>query len=171
MNDALEVLVADRTLADLHILMDGLRDRVIVRLVNSDADPLTVIQRAMLEAKPVAALHLMGRGEFGGLRLGGRVINANLLMQRAEEIRSWRSLMHGEGEILIYGCHSGAGITGQALVATLSGLTGCTVAAASGLVGQSRQGGGWTLDVTSRPSPVIELAFRSEARDMYAHAL
>jgi pimeloyl-ACP methyl ester carboxylesterase len=81
------------------------------------------------------AIHLYGHGTQGQQSLGGETISSDsLLAQRA----TWEQLKrfgHDETDLLLYGCKTGAGLDGDALVQSIAQLTGFDVAASDDITG------------------------------------
>ena len=66
------------------------------------------------------------------------------------------------GDLLIYGCHFGAGTTGRLAVQALARATGADVAASDDLTGNAALGGDWDLEVTEGDVAVQPLATLQE---------
>jgi hypothetical protein len=91
-------------------------------------------------------VHLVGHGSEGLIELGASRLNMDVLLQRASEIAGWGDALVDSGDLLLYGCDVAAGTDGEALVTTLSQLTGADVAASIDTTGSALLGGDWDLE-------------------------
>ncbi|MGR3742659.1 MAG: DUF4347 domain-containing protein [Pseudooceanicola nanhaiensis] len=158
------VLIIDASLADLPSLLADAGDHARTRIVGPGEDALRSITEELARG-PAVALHLVGHGAPGRITLGGQVIDAVAIRERAALTQSWAEPLAG-GDILIYGCNSGAGDRGQALIHALSEMTGATVHASGSVIGRTPVGPNWDLDISSRagaalPRPVFSADLRA----------
>src|SRR5436190_3472693 len=150
------VFIDARVAADESVLADlaaqtarGSRLEVIV--VHSRLDGLAQIDAALAGREDIAALHIVSHGDDGRLLLGNGVLDAAALEARAGELSAWRGALTADADILLYGCNTGAGAGGLALVQTLASLTGADVAASDDATGYAARGGDWQLEVRTGP--------------------
>ena len=121
---------------------------VDVLVLEGDADAIATIGRALADASaPYSALHLFGHGEPGALMLGGMSLDLSTLRARASDVAGWSEGLTADADLLLWGCDSGAGDPGRALVEGLAALTGADVAASEDATGGLRFGGDWALEV------------------------
>ncbi|WP_428001218.1 DUF4347 domain-containing protein [Acidovorax sp.] len=93
----------------------------------------------------IGALHVLSHGSHGRLHWGTTVLDAASAAGHADQLRAIGSALADDGDVLLYGCHSGAGRQGAALLRTLSDLFGANVAASTTLTGSPQLGGDWVL--------------------------
>ena len=141
------VLVVDSAVPDIDVILEDAGKRARVRIVRPDEDALAVID-AELSGGPVSALHLVAHGAPGHLALGRHGIDANAVLERSALTAGWAHVLAG-ADILIYGCETGAGPEGARLLDAFARVTGASVFAASGKVGQTGFGPNWDLDAAS----------------------
>jgi Ca2+-binding RTX toxin-like protein len=103
----------------------------------------------------LSAIHLLAHGEPGRIRLGAEVWDSEFVSARADRFAALGASLSEDGGLMLYGCESGKGEPGRALVAALSDATGAAVAASSLPVGHADQGGSWTLDVGVLAAPAL----------------
>jgi Ca2+-binding RTX toxin-like protein len=103
----------------------------------------------------LSAIHLLAHGEPGRIRLGAEVWDSEFVSARADRFTALGASLSEDGGLMLYGCESGKGEPGRALVAALSDATGAAVAASSLPVGHADQGGSWTLDVGVLAAPAL----------------
>ncbi|WP_169732782.1 DUF4347 domain-containing protein [Azospirillum halopraeferens] len=137
-----EILIADAALEDLAYLLERQRDGIRTVLVPRDGDAFAALSGA-LAARP-GAIHLLGHGAPGAVRIGAAAIDSASILDR-----HW-PLAPGT-ELLIHACRTGDGAAGRLFLDRLAAATGATVAASSGPVGDAAQGGSWTLDRATGP--------------------
>ncbi|GKQ59582.1 hypothetical protein QMTAC487_34430 [Sphaerotilus sp. FB-3] len=118
----------------------------------------------------LAALHLVGHGTAGQFSFGGDAIDAGTLARHEAALRAWGQALAENGDLLLYGCDTGAGSQGEALLEALQALTGADVAASTDATGGSAAGADWDLEATrgvietSLAAPVHEALMRWEGR-------
>ncbi len=113
----------------------------------------------------LGAIHLVSHGEPGALVLNGRRTTAADLASRAALLRRLGRALSKNGDILLYGCDTGAGDAGRMLVTRLADFTGADVAASANPTG-ALPGADWKLEITSG---TIETPLAAPAD--YAHTL
>lgn len=94
----------------------------------------------------LTAIHFVGHGENGAFGIGSTTVDAATLSAKAGEISQWGSALTANGDIMIWGCDVAQLPGGQALINSLSSLTGADVAASTDETGASVRGGDWTLE-------------------------
>ncbi|MGR6798829.1 DUF4347 domain-containing protein [Sphaerotilus sulfidivorans] len=118
----------------------------------------------------LAALHLVGHGTAGQFSFGGDAIDAGTLARHEAALRAWGQALAENGDLLLYGCDTGAGAQGEALLEALQSLTGADVAASTDATGGSAAGADWDLEATrgaietTLAAPVHEALMRWEGR-------
>ena len=118
----------------------------------------------------LAALHLVGHGTAGQFSFGGDAIDAGTLARHEDALRAWGRAFAEGGDLLLYGCDTGAGSQGEALLEALQALTGADVAASTDATGGSAAGADWDLEATrgaietTLAAPVHEALMRWEGR-------
>jgi type III secretion system FlhB-like substrate exporter len=147
-----ELVFVDTRSPDLQLLLDDLeaqrqagRDLEVI-LIEQDEDGIAKVSEALAGHHDVAAVHLVGHGSEGLIELGASRLNMDVLLQRASEIAGWGDALVDSGDLLLYGCDVAAGTDGEALVTTLSQLTGADVAASIDTTGSALLGGDWDLE-------------------------
>ncbi|MCX7106243.1 MAG: DUF4347 domain-containing protein [Methylococcales bacterium] len=139
-----EILIADASVKDLSVLLDGIKPSVDVWLLKTGEDAISQIIKAM--AVPgLKTLHLLAHGAPGEISLGGRTLTAT----------DFRSRFDGAAErdldIAFWSCNTGSGDLGQSFVKAVAETTGARVAAADGLVGSAEKGGSWNFNDVVAP--------------------
>ena len=139
-----EILIADASVKDLSVLLDGIKPSVDVWLLKTGEDAISQIIKAM--AVPgLKTLHLLAHGAPGEISLGGRTLTAS----------DFRSRFDGAAErdldIAFWSCNTGSGDLGQSFVKAVAETTGARVAAADGLVGSAEKGGSWNFNDVVAP--------------------
>ncbi len=100
---------------------------------------------------PFAAVHVIAHGRPGALIVGGETLDAAALSAHAAEFASWRRVLAPGADILLYGCGTGRGLEGEALLRGLHAVTGADVAASTTPTGAAARGGDWTLEAHVGP--------------------
>ncbi|MBE9640255.1 DUF4347 domain-containing protein [Salipiger mangrovisoli] len=146
--DKTQIAFIDSGASDLDIISNILKNKCEVVQIGETSDPLQAMADALSTRAPVDTVHVITHGTPGALVFGGRVFDIAVLDHYADTLAALGGALGG-GDILLYGCRTGAGETGRAFVARLAELTGAAVAAAEGPVGAAALGGSWDLSVTS----------------------
>ncbi|MDH6593098.1 hypothetical protein M2165_002987 [Variovorax sp. TBS-050B] len=141
----------DLALPDADQLAASLPAGAEVHFIGADADGVACIAEALRGRSDVGAVHILGHGEAGALRLGATTLTLQSMQsmqgEHRDELVAIASSLSQEADILIYGCDFGAGETGARAVEMLAALTGADVAASSDATGAERFGGDWVLEV------------------------
>lgn len=157
-------------LADLTAQRDAGRALDIL-VVDGEDDPITAISDWLADADTLFdAIHLVGHGEAGELRLGASTIDAALVRARALELAQWSLALGADADLLLYGCEIAAGTAGAELLRALAQLTGADVAASVDATGGDLLGGDWDLEAVTG-SIDTDLAFTTSLRDAWQAVL
>ena len=164
-----EILVLDNAIADRETLLQGLSDDVEVILLDG-GDSLAELADALSGRTDIEALHIVSHGSAGQLLLGGEMVDAEALAAEQNALARIGAALDTDGDILLYGCNTGAGEAGQAFVEQLALATGADVAASNDATGAAAMGGDWELEVRSG---VLDNAapLSREAVERYGHLL
>ncbi len=165
-----ELVFIDSEIADLDQLAVGLIDNAELHIVPLGQDGIEYVSRVLSSRDNLTALHFVTHGSAGSIRLGGTVVDAAMLSARSSEIAHWQAALAIDADILLYGCDTGKGKTGEQFVDTLAALTKRDVAASVDRTGNRSGGANWTLE---RSHGLIEtgLAFSANVLADYAHTL
>ena len=120
-----QILAVDSRISGAQSLAASAKPNTIVVLVDAGQDGMAAISAALQQAGKVDSIQILGHGSEGQMRLGSSSLSATSAdTARASE---WASNLTGSADILIYGCRSGAGESGAALVERLAALTGAEI--------------------------------------------
>ena len=120
-------------------------------ILDSTRDGVEQVTQALANYSSVDSIHLISHGEVGSVELGSTVLNADNLARYSSSLTSWSDSMSNSGDILLYGCSVGGGITGVEFINNLSQLTDADISASNDLTGNNYQGGDWDLEVSTGP--------------------
>jgi hypothetical protein len=144
-----EIVFIEDNVADLDTLVQGMGAGKEVVILDSTLDGLGQIAAALEGRSGIDALHIISHGAAGTLNLGELTLNAASLNANSEVLQAIGSSLTAGGDILLYGCDTGAGSSGASFVEQLAIATGADVAASDDLTGSAALGGDWELEVTS----------------------
>lgn len=153
----LDIVFADNRLDDLPVLLDALPADTEVCLFDGAGDGLAQIAAALDGRAGVDALHVLSHGVPGALQLGTLTLDADQVALHTAPLAAIGRALGAGADVLVYGCHAGAGAAGAALVRALAWATGADVAASAGLTGAAAAGGDWRLDVRHGPVATASL--------------
>ncbi|MFC5358996.1 SwmB domain-containing protein, partial [Azospirillum himalayense] len=141
----LEVAFIDTALDDWQALKAETPAGIEVFLIDSRADGMAAMARALEGRRDIHAIHVLSHGFEGGLQLGSGRFDTGALAQRVEELASIASSLAPDGDILLYGCNVASG-RGADFLTALAEATGANVAASRTPTGAADRGGDWDLD-------------------------
>uniref|UniRef100_UPI0032E0335F SwmB domain-containing protein n=1 Tax=Azospirillum argentinense TaxID=2970906 RepID=UPI0032E0335F len=166
----LEVAFIDTALDDWQALEAGTPAGIEVVLIDSRADGMTTMARALDGRRDIRAIHVISHGFEGGLQLGSGRFDTTALAHRVEELASIASSLAPDGDILLYGCNVAAG-HGPDFLKALGETTGANVAASRTPTGAAERGGDWDLDWVHGAVATESLRFEGYRGIMAAPAL
>lgn len=134
----------DASLSDISTLMAGFDPNAEVILLDPTLNGIRQITQALAGRSNIDSLQIYSHGDAGSLLLGNTLLNETTLDQYRTSLEGWRQALSTNSDILLYGCHTGAGEIGLSFLRKLSQFTGADVAASSDLTGF---GGNWQLEV------------------------
>jgi hypothetical protein len=117
--------------------------------IPAGVDSWEFMAREAEKFRGLGAIHIISHGQPGALVLNGRSYDASALEKRTAQLAQLGRALTKNGDILLYGCDTGAGTEGARLVAMLAAVTGADVAASNNLTGAAAQGGDWIFEVAS----------------------
>jgi hypothetical protein len=94
----------------------------------------------------VDAIHVIGHGQDGEIRLGSAVLDGSSIAQHENALQRIGSALDSDGDILFYGCEVAASQAGRDLIQQIATLTQADIAASSDDTGAAAMGGNWTLE-------------------------
>nr|WP_314355814.1 VCBS domain-containing protein [uncultured Achromobacter sp.] len=146
---ARSVLVIDARVSGAQALANSATPGTKVVVVDAARDGVAAVQAALDALGQVDAIQILGHGTPGQMMLGSSVLSA----QSADTLRTsgWGSHLSANADILLYGCDTGQGQAGAALMATMATLTGADIAASTNDTGSAGQGGDWLLETSTGP--------------------
>ena len=108
----------------------------------------------------IDAIHIIGHGAEGSMRLGSVELNAAALGGRENQLAAIGAALTAQGDILLYGCDIGANARGAELLSRLAQLTHADVAASNDRTGAAARGGDWVLEAVSGSVETAALSLR-----------
>jgi len=149
------VIFIDSRVAGYDELLGALPAGAEVHRIDAGSDGLAQMAAVLAGRSDIGAVHIVSHGAAGEVRLGTTTLTADSIAAHAGELAGIGAALADDGDLLLYGCESGAGTTGAALVAALAQYTGADVAASTDVTGAAALGGNWLLE---RSSGTIEAA-------------
>jgi hypothetical protein len=144
-----EVVVVDPRVADAQILLAGLQPGTQVIKLSAQGDALTQIADALTGPAKTTDVAILGHGSAGEMELGNGILDTTTLASDSAAVQRLAAELGPDSDLLLYGCQTGAGPAGSALVGALALATGAEVAASSDYVGAAALGGSWQMNVTT----------------------
>ncbi|MBZ9944661.1 VCBS domain-containing protein [Mesorhizobium sp. BR1-1-13] len=163
-----EIVFVDGRLPDIQSFTPRAGAEIVV--LDPARDGITQVSETLAGYRNLSAIHFVGHGESGSFGVGSTAVDGATLAARAGEIAGWGASLGTDGDIMIWGCDVGSMPSGEALVGSLSALTGADVAASADATGAAARGGDWILEVESGE---IDAAtpFEAASLDSWDHLL
>ncbi|NDE05564.1 MAG: DUF4347 domain-containing protein, partial [Flavobacteriia bacterium] len=160
----IEILLADASVEQLAVLLDGLRPGIEVHLIHPHDDALALFAHCC-SREHLDTLHVLGHGAPGEVILGSQKLDEAALVSIQERLASMKKFAsqglganaskeiqntntgsdHSyegatqtpflETQICLWSCQTGAGHKGQQFMNTLANITNATIFATENLVG------------------------------------
>jgi hypothetical protein len=143
-----EIAFVSGDVPDLQNLLLGMRAGIEVVVLDPASDGGAQIAQALAGRSGLDAIHLIGHGAAGALQLGDAVLDAAYIASHADALAFIGGALNGGGDILVYGCDTGAGSVGDTFLHALADATGADVAASTDPTGGTAAGGDWTLEAS-----------------------
>ncbi len=167
-----QIVFIDPTVQDYQSLIADIAPGTKVYLLDAQEDGLQQIADVMQSQTGVSAISIIAHGAEGEIRLGSTIVDQAVVSQSHAALATIGSALAPGGDILLYGCDTGEGTDGQALVDAIAAESGANVGAASHLVGDVAAGDSWNLDVTSTGSAlIVPQVLSTAAENSYASPL
>ncbi len=164
------LLLIDGRVRDTATLLGDVPANVTAIVVEAGESGFTAAAAALDSLGAVDSIQIISHGTGGGFFLGSDYINAATVVQYSDQLQQWGATLTDGGDILLYGCHIGAGAEGALLLSQLAGMTGADVAASLDATGGASLGGNWTLEVSTGSIEALP-AITAAARDSYQYLL
>ncbi|MEW5963360.1 MAG: Ig-like domain-containing protein [Pseudomonadota bacterium] len=142
------IVFVDSAVRDLALIAAAAPAGAEIVLLEGNSDGLAQIASYLSNRSGIAAIHIVGHGETGEIRLGNAVLSAaSASGEHADELAVIGAALTERGDILIYGCDVAAAGDGEALLDALANATGADVAASDDDTGHAALGGDWDLEI------------------------
>ena len=165
-----EIVFVDGGVPDVDALVAAMQAepgerQLEVVVLDPNADGIAQVTAELAGRHGLDAIHLIGHGADGSIRLGTSLLDAGEASRRAATLVRWHNALKPDADILLYGCRSAYGIGGERLLATLADLTGADVAGSTDATGAEDLGGNWVLErQTGRVEAALALSLRTQQR-------
>ncbi|HTH79831.1 MAG TPA: DUF4347 domain-containing protein [Ramlibacter sp.] len=166
-----EIVFIESDVKDIGVLLAGIDPSKEVHILDAGKDGLQQIADVLQGRTGIGALHILSHGSDGEASLGSMLLDANTASSHAAELQAIGQSLDSNADILLYGCDTGAGASGTALVDQLAVLTGADVAASNNLTGAASLGGDWNLEVHSgniQAQPLVDAGLAAHYADVLA---
>lgn len=141
-----EIVFIEDNVPDIQSVVAGLRPGIEFVVLDSKANGLEQIAAHLQGRSGIDAVHIVSHGGEGVAQLGTASLSNATIGTHAGALEAIGAALSDDGDILLYGCDTGAGETGQALLQSLSALSRADVAASSDATGAAALGGNWVLE-------------------------
>ncbi|MBF0166971.1 MAG: DUF4347 domain-containing protein [Alphaproteobacteria bacterium] len=156
-----EVVFAFSDVADWQDIAAAAPTSARVEVIDAGEDGIARMADLLSSMSNIDSIHVIGHGDSGALTLGATVLQAGTVAAHADDLRRIGEALSASGDMLFYGCESGAGGSGLALAQALADATGADVALSSDATGSAKLGGDWTLETSAGQIETAALAAES----------
>ncbi|MBF0428493.1 MAG: DUF4347 domain-containing protein, partial [Magnetococcales bacterium] len=153
--DSREIVFIDPGVPDYQTLLNGIKQGASVVILDANRDGVEQIAQILVQCanerngEQWDAVHIVCHGEAGRVFLGSSTLSNNTLSHHTESLQQWGNALTSEGDLLFYGCNTGANAEGSAWVEQIAQLTAADVAASEDPTGALQKGGDWELERTA----------------------
>lgn len=153
---ATELVFVDASVSDLGTLLGNLRPEVEAIVLDAKRPAARQMALALEGRDGLDAVHIIAHGAPGRVNFAAGEWSAETLDDDELDLAVIGQALGGFGELLLWSCNAGAGVTGTNFIDALSRAVAAPVAAANDLVGSPALGGDWklniqTMDAAARP--------------------
>ena len=118
-----------------------------VVVLDGSQDGLVQMANVLQGRSGVDAIHILSHGDVGQVQLGSVQLDSAGVAARSQWLAGIGQSLSANGDLLLYGCRSGADDAGRDFVQALARATGADVAASNDVTGSTQRGGDWVLEV------------------------
>ena len=151
---AREFAFVDPSVADLAVLLRGMRPQMAVSVLSGAEPTSREMARVLAQHQEIDVLHVIAHGRPGELSFAGGALTIASLDDHRADLAQIGLALAADGEIRLWVCEAAAGDEGAAFIDALARSIGVPVAASAGRVGAAAHGGSWTLDARAN-GPVL----------------
>ena len=123
-----DILLADASVEQLDVLLQGLEEGVQVQLVTPQDDALALLADA-LNKPGLDTLHVLGHGAPGEVILGGQRIDAAAMPALKRQLKNLDAVSSSHSfdtQICLWSCRTGAELSGDIFMNTFAQTTNAT---------------------------------------------
>ncbi|WP_371767262.1 Ig-like domain-containing protein [Massilia sp.] len=153
-----EIVFIEDNVTDYQALARDLGNGREVVILDSTKDGVQQIAATLAGRSGIDALHIISHGSAGSVNLGALTLDAASARDHQADLNAIGLSMAKGGDILLYGCDTGAGTQGRTFVDDLAIATGADVAASNDITGANALGGDWQLEVSRGDIETASLA-------------
>ncbi len=141
-----EVAVVDESVEDSESLVNALPDDTRVVRLDGDGNGVREMADAVAGMEDIDGLHVLSHGATAEVTLGNTTLDSQSLDAHENALTTIGDSMADGGDLMLYGCYTGAGGAGHGFVQDVAAVTGADVAASTDDTGAVAQGGDWDLE-------------------------
>ena len=149
-----EFAFVDPSVADLDVLLRGMRRQIAVSVLSGAEPAPREMARVLAQHPEIDVLHVIAHGRPGEASFTGGALSLESLEDHRDDLTRIGLALAADGEIRLWVCEAAAGDKGTAFIDALARNIGVPVAASAGRVGSAAHGGNWTLDARAS-GPVL----------------
>ena len=144
-----QIVFIDSSLSDTLQLLTGISPNAEIFYLKPTEDGLKQMAGILKERSGLDAIHVLGHGATGQLKLGATLLDTGNSFGYADELATIGASLRVNGDLLLYGCNIALGAAGQSFIKQLALLTGADVTASGDLTGAGHLGGDWLLEAST----------------------
>ena len=141
-----EVLFIDPGVSDIDTLVGHLRTEVEPIFVSRIRPAARQMAQVLAEERGLAAIHIIAHGTSGQVCFASGSCSVEILPENIEHLAAIGRALAPGGDLRLWSCETGAGVTGARFVTALAEAVGANVSAATSGVGAASLGGTWDLE-------------------------
>ncbi|MEG4521204.1 DUF4347 domain-containing protein, partial [Microcoleus sp. AT9_A5] len=151
-------------------LASGVKPGTEIIVLDRSLDGVEQITEILAKRSSIASLQIVAHGNEASVQLGSTLLKDENLPKYDRHLQQWRHAFTEKADILLLACKVGAGKSGIAFVQKMRELTGANIAASNNIIGSTKLGGNWQLNVTAGRVKTA-IAFETKTQETYSAVL
>ena len=163
------IVFIDSRVNDVDLLVSQFDNGTEYHILDANVDGVLQIESALAGLSGYDSIQIISHGSSGSITIGSTLLTSNNVFDYQSHLETIGQALGNNGDLLLYGCSVGAGVSGHQFIDTLSQLTRADVGASTNLTG-GVTGGDWKLEVSTGPIE-SEVPFAGNIPPQYEHVL
>lgn len=148
-----QAVFIDARADDPETLLYGAAPGTIAQIITNNENGIEVVTEQLAQMHrsvgELDSIAIVAEGNGGNFWLGDRWIQHENIANYQAQLQTWGQALSENADLLLYSCFTALGATGEALINSITDMTGLDVAASVDLTGSTNHGGNWALEASA----------------------